>query len=303
MDKLGNGVPDNATMVSVRAYADRVNHLTIDGSCADVEIVLSRVADNNVNQWVCTINDHVQVKVVLIVDADNLSAGIELKIGRAAQVMVEWRRRASVCLQKPIYLEFHAQLKESAELVAYNVEQLSVHDTITYSVVLQGSHASAVITDVAVMADHEQRAVHVRMVHEAAYTVSGTLVSVVATQGSRATLDALMIIENRAHRSRAQQELRGLLVGERARITAQPIVHAHTNDITCSHACSISGFDKEQLWYNATKGIGHATAAKLLIQGFLMATLLKSKKGIHAFDDASIIAYCVEQLLRKNIDI
>ncbi|WP_179395655.1 SufD family Fe-S cluster assembly protein [Lacticaseibacillus absianus] len=70
-----------------------------------------------------------------------------------------------------------------------------------------------------------------------------------------------------------QQENRVLMLAERARGDANPILLIDENDVTAGHAASVTRVDKAQLYYLMSRGLSYALASRLVIRGFLEAGL------------------------------
>ena len=67
----------------------------------------------------------------------------------------------------------------------------------------------------------------------------------------------------------AQQESRVLMLSDKARSDANPILLIDENDVTAGHAASIGQVDPEDMYYLMSRGIDKETAERLVIRGFL----------------------------------
>lgn len=76
-------------------------------------------------------------------------------------------------------------------------------------------------------------------------------------------------IEHGASKSDAVQESRVLMLSEKARGDANPILLIDEDDVTAGHAASVGRVDKVQLYYLMSRGIAKAEAERLIIHGFL----------------------------------
>ncbi|HWO77149.1 MAG TPA: Fe-S cluster assembly protein SufD [Bacillus sp. (in: firmicutes)] len=76
-------------------------------------------------------------------------------------------------------------------------------------------------------------------------------------------------IEHGASKSDAQQESRVLMLSEKARGDANPILLIDEDDVTAGHAASVGRVDPIQLYYLMSRGISRKQAEKLIIFGFL----------------------------------
>ena len=76
-------------------------------------------------------------------------------------------------------------------------------------------------------------------------------------------------IEHGATKSNAVQESRVLMLSEKARGDANPILLIDEDDVTAGHAASVGRVDPVQLYYLMSRGIPKVEAERLVIHGFL----------------------------------
>ncbi|GEN29822.1 Fe-S cluster assembly protein SufD [Cerasibacillus quisquiliarum] len=76
-------------------------------------------------------------------------------------------------------------------------------------------------------------------------------------------------IENGASGSNAEQTSRVLMLSEKARGDANPILLIEEDDVMAGHAASVGRVDQMQLYYLMSRGITKQEAEKLIIHGFL----------------------------------
>ncbi|MDD1514358.1 Fe-S cluster assembly protein SufD [Priestia megaterium] len=76
-------------------------------------------------------------------------------------------------------------------------------------------------------------------------------------------------IEHGASKSNAEQESRVLMLSEKARGDANPILLIDEDDVTAGHAASVGRVDPIQLYYLMSRGIPQTEAERLVIHGFL----------------------------------
>ncbi len=91
----------------------------------------------------------------------------------------------------------------------------------------------------------------------------------VMKEGATAIFNAIGKIEHGATRSNAEQESRVLMLSEKARGDANPILLIDENDVTAGHAASVGRVDPMQMYYLMSRGISQAEAERLIIHGFL----------------------------------
>ncbi|WP_102344990.1 Fe-S cluster assembly protein SufD [Bacillus sp. Marseille-P3661] len=76
-------------------------------------------------------------------------------------------------------------------------------------------------------------------------------------------------IEHGASKSNAEQTSRVLMLSEKARGDANPILLIEEDDVMAGHAASVGRLDPVQLYYLMSRGISEKEAQRLIIHGFL----------------------------------
>lgn len=91
----------------------------------------------------------------------------------------------------------------------------------------------------------------------------------VMTERTTAIFNAIGKIDHGATRANAEQESRILMLSDRARGDANPILLIDEDDVTAGHAASVGRIDEMQLYYLQSRGISKEEAERLVIHGFL----------------------------------
>ncbi len=77
----------------------------------------------------------------------------------------------------------------------------------------------------------------------------------------------------------AFQESRNLLLTKTAHADSIPGLEILANDVRCTHAAAIAQIDPEQLYYLRSRGLELDKAKRLVIEGFLEATVERFQPG------------------------
>lgn len=91
----------------------------------------------------------------------------------------------------------------------------------------------------------------------------------VMKDGTTSIFNAIGKIDNGATRANAEQESRILMLSEKARGDANPILLIDEDDVTAGHAASVGRVDEMQMYYLMSRGISKEEAERLIIHGFL----------------------------------
>ncbi|WP_059105923.1 Fe-S cluster assembly protein SufD [Shouchella shacheensis] len=91
----------------------------------------------------------------------------------------------------------------------------------------------------------------------------------VMTDRALGIFNGISKIEHGATKSNGEQTERILMLGERARGDANPILLIDEDDVTAGHAASVGRIDPLQMFYLMSRGIPRKEAERLVIHGFL----------------------------------
>lgn len=108
-----------------------------------------------------------------------------------------------------------------------------------------------------------------QIVHHGKHTDGNILKHGVMKDSATAIFNGIGKIEHGASKSNAEQESRILMLSEKARGDANPMLLIDEDDVTAGHAASVGRVDPVQLYYLMSRGIPEAEAERLIIHGFL----------------------------------
>ncbi len=108
-----------------------------------------------------------------------------------------------------------------------------------------------------------------KTVHFGTDSIGHILQHGVMTEGATGIFNGIGKIEHGATRADAVQESRVLMLSEKARGDANPILLIDEDDVTAGHAASVGRVDALQLYYLMSRGISQTEAERLVIHGFL----------------------------------
>jgi Fe-S cluster assembly protein SufD len=91
----------------------------------------------------------------------------------------------------------------------------------------------------------------------------------VMKENATAIFNGIGKIEHGASKSNAEQESRVLMLSEKARGDANPMLLIDEDDVMAGHAASVGRVDPVQLYYLMSRGISKQEAERLIIHGFL----------------------------------
>ncbi|MFC4183374.1 Fe-S cluster assembly protein SufD [Saccharococcus thermophilus] len=107
------------------------------------------------------------------------------------------------------------------------------------------------------------------VVHYGKHTEGYILKHGVVRDSATSIFNGIGKIEHGASKSNAQQESRVLMLSEKARGDANPILLIDEDDVMAGHAASVGRVDPIQLYYLMSRGIPRHEAERLIIHGFL----------------------------------
>jgi Fe-S cluster assembly protein SufD len=115
--------------------------------------------------------------------------------------------------------------------------------------------------------------------HAAANTTSDLAFRGVLDGRSSTVWSGMIKVDPGAQQIDAFQESRNLLLTKKAHADAIPGLEILANDVRCTHAAAIAQIDPEQLYYLRSRGLSLDDAKRLVIEGFLEATVERFEEG------------------------
>lgn len=163
-------------------------------------------------------------------------------------------------------ITFH--MHESSSLDAQLIISGGTSSKREIKIAMIGEQASARLRGAYLLAGDQQLEFSCVQLHEAPNAESNLVLKGALAGKAQATYTGTIRIEEHAAGSNALQENKNILLSEHARALSVPNLEALTSDIRCAHGSAVGQLDAEQIWYMQTRGIPHAQAKKLLLQGF-----------------------------------
>jgi Fe-S cluster assembly protein SufD len=115
--------------------------------------------------------------------------------------------------------------------------------------------------------------------HAAANTTSDLAFRGILDGRSHTVWSGMIKVDPDAQQIDAFQESRNLLLTKTAHADAIPGLEILANDVRCTHAAAIAQIDPEQLYYLRSRGLLLEQAKRLVIEGFLEATVERFEEG------------------------
>ncbi|MEQ9810604.1 Fe-S cluster assembly protein SufD [Streptococcus jiangjianxini] len=134
-----------------------------------------------------------------------------------------------------------------------------------------GSHANLKV--VAASSGRQIQGIDTRVTNYGRNSVGHILQHGVILERGTLTFNGIGHIVKGAKGADAQQESRVLMLSDKARSDANPILLIDENEVTAGHAASIGQVDPEDMYYLMSRGIDQQTAERLVIRGFLGAVI------------------------------
>lgn len=161
-----------------------------------------------------------------------------------------------------------ATLKKQAKFTAVTVHRGSRALRQDYKMHLIGEEAEADLSGLALLQDHQQSHVHVRMEHEAPHCRSRQHFKGVLRDHSQSSFEGKIYVHPEAQKTEAYQLNNHLILGERAIANSKPNLEIFADDVKASHGATVSQLRAEELFYLQARGISKDIAKQLLTRAF-----------------------------------
>jgi len=177
-------------------------------------------------------------------------------------------------------------IKRNSYISAYGRSLYSVAEVndgatnVETNIYLNGKDASATIKTVAITSNKQKVKIKQIIEHNAVNTEGYIENYGVSNNQSTLIFEGIGKISKNMKKSVARQQNRGIVLGEKARLEANPLLFIDEYDVEASHGAAIGKIDEEQLYYLMSRGLTIKDAERLIITGFLspVVKLLTTKE-------------------------
>ncbi|SJZ41958.1 Iron-regulated ABC transporter permease protein SufD [Pilibacter termitis] len=171
------------------------------------------------------------------------------------------------------FIARRGHLKENAEIdwaVGVMNDGLTAYD-LDSDLIGNASHADMKV--VAISSGRQVQGIDTRVTNYGHHSIGNILQHGVILDRSSLTFNGIGHIIKGAKFADAQQESRVLMLSDKARGDANPILLIDENEVTAGHAASIGRVDPDDMYYLMSRGIEPKEAQRLVIRGFLGAVI------------------------------
>lgn len=155
-------------------------------------------------------------------------------------------------------------------IIEWALGMMNDSDTISENTThLVGDNSEGRVKMVVVGRGKQKQNFTTKVIHWGKHTEGHILKHGVMKEEASSIFNGIGKIEYGATKANAVQESRVLMLSEKARGDANPILLIDEDDVTAGHAASVGRVDPLQLYYLMSRGISQHEAERLVIHGFL----------------------------------
>lgn len=167
------------------------------------------------------------------------------------------------------YIKRYARTEKDAHIDWAVGELNDGHTIFDLDTYLDGNGSQAQVAIVGISSGKQIQVVDSKVVNRGHHSIGNIFQHGVILDQATLTFNGIGLIENDAKHADAQQESRVLMLSDKARGDANPILLIEEFEVTAGHAASIGQIDAQQLHYLMSRGLTKQTAEYLVIRGFL----------------------------------
>jgi len=167
------------------------------------------------------------------------------------------------------------KLLRNSYIAAYGNSNYSIAEvsdsltTVRTNAFLNGKAATATVKTVAITSKDQHADLRQLLVHNAPNTEGYIENYGVANDQSTLSFEGVGKINKKMIKSIARQLNKGIILGNKATLEANPLLLIDEYDVEASHGAAIGKIDQEQLYYLMSRGLTKKEAERLIITGFL----------------------------------
>lgn len=160
------------------------------------------------------------------------------------------------------------RVRKGAGLMYFCVNGLVKGSDIRRTITLADG-SSAMVHAIAIGKNAETLLTDIRVVHQGKNTTSRVIMRGVFGGSSRGVLNGTIHIAKQGHGGDARVDERILIISDAAQAEAVPNLEIEADDVTASHAATVSKLSEEEIFYLMTRSIPRGKAIRLMIAKFL----------------------------------
>ncbi|MBO6103331.1 MAG: SufD family Fe-S cluster assembly protein [Opitutales bacterium] len=168
----------------------------------------------------------------------------------------------------PRYSRADFHLSDGARLNDVFVERGSSNTRSERNVFISGERAEAELAALLTSGAEITHDLRTSQINLAPNSKTNLLVKNLLSGNAKSAFAGLIRVNESAKNTKSYQSCRSLLMSESAKAMAAPILEILTNDVECSHGCTVARPDKEQIFYMKSRGLDAHKANELLAEGF-----------------------------------
>ncbi|MGI9019626.1 MAG: Fe-S cluster assembly protein SufD [Solirubrobacterales bacterium] len=205
------------------------------------------------------------------------NAVVELVVGDAATLRYVCEQELSD--QSWVFATQRAEIGRDANLEWTALGFGSARGKVRMETKLAGRGSSARVTGAYAGTGTQHLDYDTTQEHVGAHTNSDLAFRGVLTDKATAVWRGMIKVDPGAQQTDAFQESRNLLLSKDAHADAIPGLEIEADDVRCTHAAAVAQLDPEQLHYLKARGLSHAAATQLVVEGFVGELVERAPRG------------------------
>ena len=221
----------------------------------------------------CLVVAEAGAECTLIEDFVSLADGAYFNDAVTEIVVGEGALVQHVRLQREAAGAFHiancaVALAKDAAYASHSVSLGARLSRLNLNVLQQGEGATAKIDGLALISGRQLADSHTLMDHARPHGQCRQLHKCIVGGGAHAVFNGKIVVRPGAQLTDSAQQVRTLLLSDKARVDAKPQLEIFADDVKCAHGAAIGQLDAEQLFYLQSRGLSTASARNLLTYAF-----------------------------------
>lgn len=168
----------------------------------------------------------------------------------------------------PRYTRADFYLQDGAKLNDVFIDRGASNTRSERNAFILGENADAELAALFISNEKITHDLRTSQINVAPNSRSNLLVKNLLGGNARSAFTGLIRVNESAQKTQSYQSCKSLLMSEGARAQALPILEILANDVACSHGCTVSRPDKEQIFYMKSRGLNDKESQNLIAEGF-----------------------------------
>ena len=219
-------------------------------------------------------NDNLEIidsnKIIIINISPNSNVSIQERVNTDSKIIINAKDYSTINYRAVLFgnikIERTMNLGKNIDL---NIETISLNQLEDTTIIEMNDINSNVVYKNLCIANELNQVINTKINHNASKTVSSINNIGVTINNANILFDTTGFVENGYKECDCRQLSKGIIIGEKSKITSRPILLINEYDVKAYHGATIGKMSDDELFYLMSRGLSKKEAFMLILDGLI----------------------------------